>query len=127
MYRDTTAEIQRMLSLHVNQCHSHIFVGQSTKSSGETGSKTKNSTNNTLNSTNLMNLEETYNVGMTQKEQQKVIAEFKQGKFNTLIATSIGEEGLDIGEVDMIICFDASASPIKVVSSKRNKTSFNRD
>lgn len=33
-----------------------------------------------------------------------------QGSYNVLVATSIGEEGLDIGEVDMIICFDALAS-----------------
>ncbi len=27
-----------------------------------------------------------------------------------LVATSIGEEGLDIGEVDLIICYDALGS-----------------
>ena len=27
----------------------------------------------------------------------------------------MGEEGLDIGEVDLIVCFDASASPIRLV------------
>ena len=34
-----------------------------------------------------------------------------------LVATSIGEEGLDIGEVDLIVCYDASASPIRMVWS----------
>jgi len=33
-----------------------------------------------------------------------------------LIATSVAEEGLDIGEVDLIICYDiASTSPIKMI------------
>lgn len=37
--------------------------------------------------------------GQTQKEQQETIAKFKQGIFNIMVATCIGEEGLDIGEV----------------------------
>jgi ERCC4-related helicase len=32
-----------------------------------------------------------------------------------LVATSIGEEGLDIGEVDLIVCYDSQASPIRMV------------
>ncbi|KAJ3424685.1 fanconi anemia group m protein [Anaeramoeba flamelloides] len=44
--------------------------------------------------------------GLSQKEQQLIIENFKKGNYNTLISTSIGEEGLDIGEVDLIICFD---------------------
>lgn len=37
--------------------------------------------------------------------------------YNTLIATSIGEEGLDIGEIDLIACYDSQASPIRMVST----------
>lgn len=32
-----------------------------------------------------------------------------------LVCTSIGEEGLDIGDVDLIVSFDAQASPIRLV------------
>lgn len=32
-----------------------------------------------------------------------------------MISTSIGEEGLDIGEVDLIICYDNGMSPIRMV------------
>lgn len=32
-----------------------------------------------------------------------------------LVSTSIGEEGLDIGEVDMIVCYDAQKTPIRMV------------
>lgn len=31
------------------------------------------------------------------------------------MATCVGEEGLDIGEVDLIVCFDAPKSPIRLV------------
>lgn len=45
----------------------------------------------------------------------QVIKKFKSGEFNILVSTSIGEEGLDIGEVDMIICYDAQKTPIRMV------------
>ena len=41
--------------------------------------------------------------------------DFRLGGYNVLVATSIGEEGLDIGSVDLIICFDALKSPIRLV------------
>jgi hypothetical protein len=31
------------------------------------------------------------------------------------VATSVGEEGLDIGEVDLIVCYDAQKTPIRMV------------
>ena len=31
-----------------------------------------------------------------------------------IIATSVAEEGLDIGEVDLIICYDSGMSPIRL-------------
>ena len=34
---------------------------------------------------------------------------------NTLIATSVGEEGLDIGSVDLIISYDCLSSPVRMV------------
>lgn len=41
--------------------------------------------------------------------------QFRKGGYNVLVSTSVGEEGLDIGDVDLIICFDASNSPIRLV------------
>ncbi|KAI0690699.1 hypothetical protein BC835DRAFT_1363433 [Cytidiella melzeri] len=55
------------------------------------------------------------NKGYGQKEQLDVIKRFKAGEFNVLISTSIGEEGLDIGEIDMIICYDAQKTPIRML------------
>jgi len=45
----------------------------------------------------------------------QVMRKFKAGGYNTLISTCVGEEGLDIGEVDLIVCFDAHKSPIRLV------------
>ncbi|UJR35445.1 hypothetical protein I4U23_028201 [Adineta vaga] len=53
--------------------------------------------------------------GINQKLQKKVVNDFRAGGYNVLVATSIGEEGLDIGSVDLIICFDALKSPIRLV------------
>lgn len=40
---------------------------------------------------------------------------FFGGEFNCLVATCIAEEGLDIGEVDLIVSFDALNSPVRMV------------
>jgi len=39
---------------------------------------------------------------LTQKQQLQIMADFRSGTSNVLVATSIGEEGLDVGEVEMI-------------------------
>ena len=49
--------------------------------------------------------------GMSQKQQKEVLKNFREGKFNVLVATCVAEEGLDIPEVSLIVCFDTSASP----------------
>ena len=64
--------------------------------------------------------------GMNQKVQKELIANFKSGEYNVLVATSIGEEGLDIGEVDLIICFDSTQSPIKNIQ-RMGRTGRKRD
>lgn len=43
------------------------------------------------------------------------MSRFRQGGYNTLVSTCVGEEGLDIGEVDLIVCFDAQKNPIRLV------------
>lgn len=64
--------------------------------------------------------------GMNQKVQKELIENFKSGEYNVLVATSIGEEGLDIGEVDLIICFDSTQSPIKNIQ-RMGRTGRKRD
>ncbi|KAL8293793.1 hypothetical protein RQP46_000494 [Phenoliferia psychrophenolica] len=53
--------------------------------------------------------------GKTQKDQIETIKKFKAGTYNVLVATSIGEEGLDIGEIDLIVCYEANKSPIRML------------
>lgn len=55
------------------------------------------------------------NDGLTQKLQAALIAKFKRGGLNTLVATCVAEEGLDIGDVNLIISYDCLASPIRMV------------
>ena len=43
--------------------------------------------------------------GQSQKQQKRAIADFKSGIFNVLVATSIAEEGLDVGYVDLIVSY----------------------
>jgi len=53
--------------------------------------------------------------GLNQAKQLQIIDSFRKGMFNTLVATAIGEEGLDIGEVDLIVCFDIQKSMIRTI------------
>jgi ERCC4-related helicase len=38
-----------------------------------------------------------------------------KGEFNCLVATCIAEEGLDIGDVDLIVSYDMLSSPVRMV------------
>ena len=44
--------------------------------------------------------------GQKQAEQKAVLEDFRNGNLNCLVATSIGEEGLDIPTVDLIVFYD---------------------
>ncbi|SCU94659.1 LAME_0F08504g1_1 [Lachancea meyersii CBS 8951] len=70
--------------------------------------------------------EEAQITGMNQRQQKDVLHKFKTGLYNVLVCTSIGEEGLDIGEVDLIICYDATGSPIKNIQ-RMGRTGRKRD
>ncbi|KDN37577.1 P-loop containing nucleoside triphosphate hydrolase protein [Tilletiaria anomala UBC 951] len=64
--------------------------------------------------------------GMGQAEQKQVIRDFKEGKYRVLVATSIGEEGLDIGEIDLIVCYDATSDPVRMLQ-RVGRTGRKRD
>eukprot|EP01083_Nonionella_stella_P092469 258888_1 len=53
--------------------------------------------------------------GQMQKVQNAVLDRFRLGNRNVLVSTSIGEEGLDVGEVDLIVNFDSTTSPVRSV------------
>ncbi len=64
--------------------------------------------------------------GMNQANQQKAIKDFRNNIFNVLVCTSIGEEGLDIGDVDLIINYDVISSPIRTIQ-RAGRTGRKRD
>jgi len=56
--------------------------------------------------------------GLSQKRQLEILDRFKQGKYNVLVSTNIGEEGLDIAECDIVIFYDVVASEIRLIQRK---------
>ena len=63
--------------------------------------------------------------GMTQKQQKDVLDRFRNGEFNILVATSVGEEGLDIPSTDIVIFFEPVSSAIRLIQ-RRGRTGRNR-
>ena len=59
--------------------------------------------------------------GLTQKEQIKLLREFKEGVYNTLVGTSVAEEGLDIAECDLVVFYDVVPSAIRAIQ-RRGRT-----
>ncbi|MEI6731157.1 MAG: DEAD/DEAH box helicase [archaeon] len=55
------------------------------------------------------------NAGLSQKEQKEVIEKFKTGEINVLCSTSIGEEGLDIPEVNSVVFYEPIPSAIRKI------------
>lgn len=56
--------------------------------------------------------------GLKQKQQIDTVHKFRDGIYNVLIATRVGEEGLDISEVNSVIFFDNVPSSIRFVQRK---------
>jgi Fanconi anemia group M protein len=64
--------------------------------------------------------------GHSQKEQKEIIEDFKNGKYNVLLATSVAEEGLDIPSVDTIIFYEPVPSDIRSIQ-RRGRTGRFKD
>ncbi len=60
-------------------------------------------------------------IGYSQKKQIEILQEFRNGKINILIATSVAEEGLDIPNVDAIIFYEPVPSEIRLIQ-RRGRT-----
>ncbi len=91
-YRDNAVDIVEKLN-KINNIRAKLFVGQLKKNE----------------------------TGLTQKEQKAVLDEFREGKFNVLVATSIGEQGLDIPQVDTVIFYEPIPSAIRHIQ-RRGRT-----
>ena len=56
--------------------------------------------------------------GLKQKKQIETIQKFRDGQYRVLIATRVGEEGLDISEVNLVVFFDNVPSSIRYIQRK---------
>jgi Fanconi anemia group M protein len=56
--------------------------------------------------------------GLKQQEQVEVVQRFRDGITRVLVATRVGEEGLDISEVNLVIFYDNVPSSIRFVQRK---------
>lgn len=95
-YRSTAARISAEMN-SLNGVSAKVFVGQA-KKSGKNGE-----------------------TGLSQKEQQKLVRDFSEGKINLLTCTSIGEEGLDVPEVNAVIFYEPVPSAIRTIQ-RRGRT-----
>jgi superfamily II DNA/RNA helicase len=59
--------------------------------------------------------------GLSQEKQSSLIGDFRKGYLNTLVATSIAEEGLDIPEVDLVVFYEPVPSEIRHIQ-RRGRT-----
>ncbi len=92
-FRDSVNNIVKFLETD-DFIRAHRFVGQQTRESDK---------------------------GLSQKEQVKILEDFKQGIYNVLIATSVAEEGLDIAECDLVVFYDVVPSAIRSIQ-RRGRT-----
>jgi ERCC4-type nuclease len=56
--------------------------------------------------------------GLTQKKQAQILDKFRKGEYNVLIATSVGEEGIDIPATDMVLFYEPVPSEIRSIQRK---------
>jgi len=92
-YRDTIQSIQGLLELQ--GWKAGRFVGQATRDQDDPG--------------------------MSQKEQGRVLDDFRAGRFPILVASSVAEEGLDVPDVDLVVFFESVPSEIRAIQ-RRGRT-----
>lgn len=63
--------------------------------------------------------------GMSQKTQAEILEKFRNGIYNTMIATSVAEEGIDIPSTDMVIFYEPIPSEIRTIQ-RRGRTGRRR-
>jgi Fanconi anemia group M protein len=56
--------------------------------------------------------------GLKQQQQVEVVQRFRDGITRALVATRVGEEGLDISEVNLVVFYDNVPSSIRFVQRK---------
>jgi ERCC4-related helicase/biotin operon repressor len=62
-----------------------------------------------------------YGPRMSQDEQMRTLKAFREGVYNVLVATSVGEEGLDIPECGLVVFYEPAVSGIRYIQ-RRGRT-----
>ncbi len=62
--------------------------------------------------------------GNTQEQQKQTIQEFRDGKFTVLVASSIGEEGMDIPGVDIVLFYESIPNEIRNIQRRGRTARF---
>jgi Fanconi anemia group M protein len=89
-FRDTAVEVTETLN-QLDDARVSRFVGQSSRGADK---------------------------GFTQKKQVEVLEGFRNNEFNILVATQVGEEGLDIPECNLVIFYDCVPSVVPYIQRK---------
>ncbi len=89
-YRDTASSLLKFLKQNP-EIKAARFVGQSSREEDE---------------------------GLSQKKQGEMLGKFRAGELNVLIATSVGEEGIDIPSTDMVLFYEPVPSEIRSIQRK---------
>ena len=63
--------------------------------------------------------------GMSQKQQLEQLERFRNGEMNVLVATSVGEEGLDVPSASMVLFYEPVPSAIRSIQ-RRGRTARER-
>jgi len=66
------------------------------------------------------------NGGLRQKEQVQLLNDFREGTYNVVVSTSVGEEGLDVASTDMVIFYEPVPSEIRTIQ-RRGRTGRKND
>ena len=56
--------------------------------------------------------------GMDQQKQTATLEQFREGDFTVLVSSSIGEEGLHVPDVDLVVFYEAVPSEIRSIQRK---------
>ena len=64
--------------------------------------------------------------GLRQKQQVELLNNFREGEYNVIVSTSVGEEGLDVASTDMVIFYEPVPSEIRTIQ-RRGRTGRKND
>jgi Fanconi anemia group M protein len=56
--------------------------------------------------------------GVTQKQQLETVRKFREGDYNIIVATAVGEEGLDIPSANLAVFYEPVPSPLRSIQRR---------